>query len=371
MKKIKKLGFSEAPALSESAGSPGEGIRNGKRKRATIKDIAAEAKVSIRTVSLALNNAGRISPATRKKVLGIAEEMNYQPNLAARGLVNNRTYLFGANFPRANLSFANSIIAGVEKKCIELNYELLLTSINFRDIAQVDNDIPVMKKSLERLLYRRVDGIISFPDRRVLKMYRKILDSQIPLIQILRSIPELPCPSIKVDNLKGTCDAACYLLGKGIERIGFLKYGNDKFEEAADRYRGYQKALEEWDRKADPEKLSVPCDLTVQGGYEAAMKLLRAAPKLEAIMAATDYAALGCMRACLEKKKKIPEEISIIGFDDMEFAAYQGYRPLSTVRQPKESLGILAVEHLYRMVNGETAPSVMLAPELVLRESSV
>jgi LacI family transcriptional regulator len=192
-----------------------------------------------------------------------------------------------------------------------------------------------MKKSLERLIYRRVDGIISFPDRRVMKIYQKILDNQIPLIQIFRSIPELPCPFIKVDNLQGTYDAACYLFDKGIEDIGFLKYANNKFDEAADRYRGYQKALEERNRKADPEKLSVPCDLTVQGGYEASMKLLRAAPKLGAILAATDYAALGCMRACLEKKKKIPEEISIIGFDDMEFAAFQGYRPLSTVRQPR------------------------------------
>jgi DNA-binding LacI/PurR family transcriptional regulator len=297
--------------------------------------------------------------------------MNYQPNLAAKGLVSNRTYLFGANFARVNLSFVNTIIAGIEKKCIELNYELLLTSINFKDIAQLDNDIPVMKKSLERLLYRRVDGIISFPDRRVMKIYKKILDRQIPLIQIFRSIPELPCPFIKVDNLRGTYDAARYLLGKGIEHIGFLKYMNPKFEEAADRYRGYQKAMAEWDRKADTEKLSVPCDLTVQGGYEAALKLLRTVPNLRAIMTATDYAALGCMRACLEEKKKIPEEISIIGFDDMDFAAYQGYQPLSTVRQPKESLGTLAVEHLYRMVNGETVPSVILEPELVIRESSV
>jgi DNA-binding LacI/PurR family transcriptional regulator len=340
-------------------------------RRATIKDIAAEAKVSLRTVSLALNNAGRISQATRQRILGIAEVMNYQPNLAARGLVNNRTYLFGASFARLNLSFANTVVAGIEKKCIELNYELLLTSINFKDIAQLDNDIPVMKKSLERLIYRRVDGIISFPDRRVMKIYQKILGGQIPLIQVFRSIPELPCPFIKVDNQQGTYDAACYLFDKSIEDIGFLKYTNNKFEEAADRYRGYQKALEERDRKADPEKLSVPCDLTVQGGYEAALKLLKAAPKLRAILAATDYAALGCMRACLEKKKKIPEEISIIGFDDMEFAAFQGYRPLSTVRQPKEGLGILAVEHLYRMVNGETVPSVTLKPELVIRESSV
>jgi len=341
------------------------------KKRSTIKDIAARAEVSLRTVSLVLNNTGSISQATRKRVLDIAQDLNYQPNITARGLVNNRSYLFGGSVPRANLSFINAIIAGIEEKCVALNYEPLLASINFRDIAQLDTDIPALEKSLERLLYRRVDGIISFPDRRVMKIYRKILDHHIPLVQILRSLPELSCPCIKVDNLKGTYDAARYLLGKGVGQIGFLRYLNNKFDEAADRYQGYLQAYQEWDRGADPEKWSVPSDLTVQGGYEAALHLLTAAPHLGGIIAATDYAALGCVRACREKGKRIPEEISIIGFDDMEFAAYQGSLPLSTVRQPKESLGMLAVEHLYRMVNGEKVSSMILEPELIVRESSI
>jgi DNA-binding LacI/PurR family transcriptional regulator len=342
-----------------------------RKKRATIKEIAASAGVSLRTVSLALNNAGRISADTRKRVLDIAKTMNYRPNLAARGLVNDKSYLFGGSIPRANLSFISAVIAGIEQKCIELNYEPILASINFKGIAQVDPDIPTLEKSLERLLYRGVDGIICFPDKRVTKTYLKILENRIPLIQIFRTIPDLPCPFVKVDNVKGTYEAASYLFGKGIEKIGFIKYLDNKFDEAADRYRGFQKAYAERDKKADTEELSAACDLTVQSGYEAAKKLLTSVPKLGGIIAATDYAALGCMRACLELGKKIPQEISIIGFDDMDFAAYQGYQPLTTVRQPKESLGMLATDYLYRMVMGEKVPSVVLEPELIVRESSL
>lgn len=345
--------------------------RGPETRRITIKDIAARAGVSLRTVSLVMNESGRISKATRERVLEIAAAMNYRPNPIAQSLVNRRTCLFGVNLPYLDVSFNHTIIAGMERKCVELDYELLLSSNKFSTFSYLENDIPIMEKSLDRLVYRRVDGIVSVPDIRAIKSYQAIIANNIPLLQLLRIIPELPCPSIMVNNERGMYLAVKHLMDRGLREIAFLHYGDARFQEAVNRYKGYLRAFEEQGIAADFSRLVVPCDLTFQGGIEAARQLLRINPRLEAIVSATDYAALGAMRSCVEAGKNVPGDISIIGFDDMEFAFLQGHRALSTVRQPKEQLGMLAAEYLYRMVQGEEPPSLVLEPELVIRDSSV
>jgi LacI family transcriptional regulator len=345
--------------------------RGTETKRITIKDIAAQAGVSLRTVSLVMNESGRISTATRKRVLEIAAAMNYRPNPIAQSLVNRRTYLFGVNLPYLDVSFNHAIIAGMERKCVELDYELLLSSNKFSTFSYLENDIPIMEKSLDRLVYRRVDGIVSVPDVRAIKSYQAIIANDIPLLQLLRNIPELPCPSIMVNNERGMYLAVKHLMDRGLREIAFLHYEDARFQEAANRYRGYLSAFREQGIAVDLGRMVVPCDLTFPGGIEAARRLLRINPHVEAIVAATDYAALGVMRACVEAGKNIPGDISVIGFDDMDFASFQGHQTLSTVRQPKEQLGILAAEYLYRMVQGEEVTSLVLEPELIIRESSV
>jgi DNA-binding LacI/PurR family transcriptional regulator len=361
IKILKKLGFEENQVQKKKP----------PQKRVTIKDIAARARVSLRTVTLVMNNTGRISAATRKRVLDIVKSMNYRPNIIAKGLVSNKTYLFGVNLPTMDFSFIHIIIAEMERKCIELNYELLLATTKFPDFALLENDISGIENSLERLLNRRADAIVCLPDVRAMKYYEEIISAGIPLLQLLRIVPELPCPVIKVDNEKGMHTAVTHLLDKGLRTIGFLKYKEAGFQEASDRFTGFRRACEERGISPDEDRLVQSCDLTVKGGYEATLGLLKRNPHLEAIVAATDYAALGAMRACRDKGKRTPEDISIIGFDDMEFALYQGYRSLTTVRQPKEALGALAVDYLYRMINGEQVQSVVLEPELILRESSL
>jgi DNA-binding LacI/PurR family transcriptional regulator len=288
----------------------------------------------------------------------------------ARGLVNNKTYLFGVNIPYLDLSFTNTIITGMEQKCIDLQYELLLTSMGVSDISFSDYDIGTLKHSLERLIFRHVDGIACFPAGGALEYYENVLEQGIPLIQLLRPIPDLPCPSITVDNERGMYLAAKHLLDHGRRRIGFINYHDPRFTEIRDRFRGFIRAHEEGGFSLDQDRYVVSCTLDFQGGYEAAKTLITRNPGLDAIVAATDYAAVGAVRACLDQGKKIPEEISIIGYDDMDFAELQGYKTLSTVRQPKRQIGVLAAELLYRLIQGETVTSVILEPELILRESS-
>jgi len=341
-----------------------------KKKNITIKDISAAAGVSIRTVSLVLNNTGRISDTTRKKILRIAEKLDYHPSILARGLVSNKTYMFGVNIPYLDLSFANAVITGMEQKCIELQYELLLSSFGVSDISYLDYDTGTLKTSLKRLMLRHVDGIACFPIESDLEQYERILKQGIPLIQFLRTIPSLACPSISVDNKKGMYLAAKYLLDTGRRNIGFLNYHDPHFSEVKDRYSGYISAFEDTAIPLDRERYVISCDLDFRGGYEAAKTLIQRCPKLDAIVSPTDYAAAGAVRACLDLNKKVPEKISIIGYDDMDFTELQGYKSLSTVRQPKRQIGFLAIDMLYRSVRGEAVSSVVLEPELVLREST-
>ena len=341
-----------------------------KQKRVTIKDISAAAGVSIRTVSLVLNNTGRISDATRTKILGIAKKLDYRPNILARGLVSNKTYLFGVNIPYLDSSFTNVIITGMEQKCIELQYELLLTSMGVSDISYLDYDLCGLKNSLERLILRRVDGIACFPAEGAIEHYERIFEQGIPFIQLLRPIPALTCPSITVDNKRGMYLAVKYLLDTGHRYIGFLNYMDPTFPEVRDRFNGFISAHEESHVSFDRDRYVISCNLDFKGGYEAVKILIRRCPKLNAIVSSTDYAAAGAIRACLDMNKKVPEEISVIGYDDMDFTELQGYKTITTVRQPKRQIGILAADLLYRIIQGEAASSVVLEPELIIRESS-
>jgi len=341
-----------------------------KQKRVTIKDISAAAGVSIRTVSLVMNNTGRISEATRKKVYKIMKKYNYQPNILARGLVNDKTYMFGVNIPYLDLSFINTIITGMEQKCIDLGYELLLTTMGVSDISFSDYNINLLNNSIERLIFRHVDGIACFPAEGALDHYKMILERGIPLIQLLRPIPALDCPTITVDNRKGMYLAAKYLLSEGRRHIGFLNYKGSQFSEVEERYAGFIGANEENGIDVDLKRYVVSCNLDYRGGYEGAKTLIERCPKLDAILSPTDYAAAGAVRACMDMNKKVPEKISIIGYDDMDFTQLQGYKSLSTVRQPKRQIGILAVDMLNRIIQGKKVSSIVLEPELVLRDTS-
>ena len=201
-------------------------------------------------------------------------------------------------------------------------------------------------------------------------IYKGTIGSNILLIQLLRPIPALDCPSITVDNKRGMYLAAKYLLDKGHRCIGFLNNRDPNFSEIRDRFTGFISAHEESGLQINQEQCVVSSDLDFKGGYEASKILIKRCPKLDAIVSPTDYAAAGAIRACFDLNKKVPEEISIIGYDDMDFANLQGYKTLSTVRQPKRHIGILAAEMLFQIVQGEAVSSIVLEPELILRESS-
>ncbi|NBC29955.1 MAG: substrate-binding domain-containing protein [Spirochaetes bacterium] len=330
------------------------------KRPATLKDIAEATGVSARAVSAALNNSGRVSEKTRQRIVRVAEEMNYRPNILARGLVQQKTYLLGALFPYASVSFFNQIISGIEQECTRLGYDLLLGNASLLD----EREEP---RALLRLLSRNVDGVLCAPDPRAHSLFQRFVGGRTPVIQVMTRVPDLALPYIGVDNVTGGYIATQYLLGLGHRYIGFLASERSWYAEINDRHAGYTRALMEAGVKMDPENYQARCDLTYDGGKSGARELLTRAPETTAIFATTDHAALGAVQAALDLGRRVPEGCSVIGYDDLELAERQIGYPLTTVAQPKEEVGVKAFELFRRASEGEPVESIVLTPKLVVR----
>lgn len=333
-----------------------------KAKRTTIKDIAKKVNVSPRSVSLALNNEGRLSKSTRELILKVAQEMNYQPNIMAKGLVNQKTYMIGVVLPYLTNSFFINIISDIEERCLADGYDILL--------GNSSSSIKSEKGSIRRMVDRQVDGIICCPDPRYFEFYTKLLETNIPLIQIMTHIKGMEVSSVLVDDEEGGFIATNHLLDLGHENIGFISYDKDYYEEIQLRKQGYRRALVKRGISLDLEKYEIVSDLSAAGAYEAASAQIRNNSAMTAIYASTDLAAIGVIQACLDAGKRVPEDISVIGYDDIDLAKLQIGYPLTTIAQPKDLIGNIAFTMLKDLMQGKKTESVLLKPKLVVRRTT-
>ncbi len=332
-------------------------------KRVTLKDIAEAVGVSSRAVSYALNDTGRLSAELRRRIRRVAGEMNYQPNIMARGLVQKKTYLLGALFPYVRVSFFNEIISGIERSCTDHGYDLLLGNASFLHT-------PDESHALSRLMNRNVDGILCAPDPRAYALFRPFVEGRLPVVQVMTRVPDLGLPFVGVDNEYGGYVATRHLIELGHRRIAFLASNRSWYAEINDRYGGYVRALLEAGVRMDLERYRATCDLTLEGAMRATGDLLSGAPETTAIFAPTDHAAIGAIRACLEAGLSVPEDCSVVGYDDLELAELQIGYPLTTIAQPKERVGVLAFDLFRRALEGKPVESILLRPELVLRRTT-
>lgn len=331
--------------------------------RTTLKDIATVVGVSPRAVSAALNGTGRVSPQLRDRIHQVAKELHYRPNVLARGLVQNRTYLLGAVFPYANVSFFNDIISGIEERCTQMEYDLLLGNAN---LLEYEDESP----AIERMLNRGVDGILCAPDYREIAVFRKLEREGPPTVQVMTRIHESKLPFVGVDNRKGGRIACSHLIELGHRKIGFLSATRHHYAEVEDRYEGYLQTLIQNGIQLDTERYTEASDLSVEGGERAAEALIQRNPEMSAIFAPTDYAAVGALRAGLKAGKRIPEELSVIGYDDLSIAANQIAYPISTISQPKREVGYAVFDILSRMIQGERPGDILMEPKLIARTTT-
>lgn len=334
--------------------------------RITAKDIAREAGVSETTVSLVLNGRpARISEKTRKRVLEIAAKHRFTSNQIAVSLATRKTYTLGIILPNLTNPLFPRLAAGVEKHAQKNDYALFL--------CNCEESATLFLHYLEVLQRRCIDGLIVLlpsevderPDQFCQKVHEALSASQVPVVLVERRMKNHPCDFVCIDNRRGGGLATEYLLSMGHTRIGHIT-GTPFF---AERTNGYKDALESRGISVEPRWIAEG-DFSIESGFQGARRLL--AERVTAIFAGNDEMALGVSKAAAEAGLRIPEDLSLVGFDDNPIAEVMPV-PLTTVLQPGESMGEKACEVLLDRLSNpdeEREPrDFLFEPVLITRRS--
>ncbi len=309
--------------------------------RVTIRDVARVAGYSINTVSRALTGKPEISPATRTRILEVAAQLGYKPNWLARGLRSSRTGIIGVIVADIANPYFSTLVKGAVKMARAYDYNIVLLS--------TDEDYDREKEAIQVLLSQRVDGVLIAPTQKGTETIEELVKSEVPFLLMSRYFAELETDYVIMDDLQGGFLATEYLLNRGHKRIAMIN-GPLHISSARERFEGYKKALSQHGLEVDLS-LIVSGALTMEDGYRAARRLLQRA-SLSAIFAFSDFVAFGVLRAIREQGLRVPQDIAVVGFDDILFASCME-TPLTTVDGSKERLGKKAVEILVRKLNKE------------------
>ncbi|MCE3199155.1 LacI family DNA-binding transcriptional regulator [Paenibacillus sonchi] len=326
----------------------------------TIKDVAQKANVSIATVSRVLNNLTGYSDKTKQKVNQAIKELGYQPNAIARGLINKRTQTIGVMFPKVSSAFSSDLLHGIDEFAHDSNYSVV--------VCNTDNDGKRTMKYLQLLREKQVDGII-FSSEVLSKEYYEVLESmKIPVVLVSSQTDFAKVPYVKVDDYQAVYDAIQYLISKGHRKIAMISGTKGDPLAGTPRVQGYRKALEANGIAFDSSRL-VYGDFSFESGSRAMEALLRKAGEVTAVFAASDEMAIGALSAALKHGLNVPEDISIMGYDDLK-PAQMVTPPLTTVRQPLYEMGKIASEKLIGMIEtGEIAANRIMAHSIVERQT--
>ncbi|GIK65311.1 MAG: LacI family transcriptional regulator [Chloroflexota bacterium] len=327
--------------------------------RITIVEVAQYAGVSTATVSRVINKTGPVLPETAAKVYAAIEALNYKPNAAARGLASRRTNAIGLLVDEINSEFFQPMLRGIEVTARASGMSLLISSTGGMDKATPP--YPLGENN--------TDGLIIFADSLPQEEILRLHKIGLPMVLLHRSSPpNLNIPCVTVENKIGARRMVDYLIEeRGYRKIAFLE-GPDSHEDAYWRKLGYQESLAAHNIPFDPKLVSL-------GGFDEAQAHLSVSHwveqglKAKVIFAADDDSAIGAMIALKEAELRIPEDIALVGFDDIRLAAYLD-PPLTTVRAPIEQAARIAVEQLVKVIHGEEVELKTLLPtELVIRRS--
>jgi len=330
----------------------------------TIKDIAREVGVSPSVVSRALNNKYGVKESTRQAILRVAKEIGYHPNAAARSLVTRRSETIGVIIPDISEPFYSRMIKGMEYIASKTGYTLLFSN-SYESLEQSK----VVQKMVEA---QRVEGLIIVGSSRKEREYiQNLADKGTPFVVIERhySDPKMNC--IWIDNVAGGYIATKHLIECGHTRIAHIT-GDLDFEVAAERFEGYKRALEEAGIGFSPE-LIVQGAFVWQDGYHGMKTLLERNPRCTAVFVGNDVMAYGALQAIAEAGLSVPQDISVVGFDDLEFSSLTN-PPLTTVRQPRYEMGRdaakILVERLKSNSPQDKGMKICYPPEIIIRRST-
>jgi LacI family transcriptional regulator len=335
--------------------------------KSTLLDIARELNITPSTVSRALNGHSAISVSTKEAVHKIAKKLDYHPNKVASSLRLGKSRIIGVIIPSAEINFFGSVVHGIEKVANENDYNVLLYQSS--ELEEIE------KKGVGTFLRSRVDGVLASISKETTNLahFREIKRRGVPLVLFDRVDDDLEVPSVVIDDFNGAYKATQHLIDGGCKKVAHVT-GPQHVAIFNKRLKGYKKAIEDNGLPLD-EELIIAGQVTIESGYQCMMKLLNLESPPDGVFAVEDFTALGVMKALKEKGKKIPDEVSLIGFANEAFGEY--ITPsLSTVDQQTIKMGEAAAKLFFDLsVDGtfyKSAPQkVILEPVLVYRNTSL
>jgi len=332
------------------------------RTTVTIKDVAREASVSVATVSRALNGHENVAEGVRKHVVETASRLRYQPHAAARSLSSRSTQTIGVVLPDLYGEFFSELIRGIDVVARAQRKHLLVSSYHGH---------PEEQGEALRAMRGRVDGLLvlsPYADRP--GFLTDNLPTALPAVLINTQLADAAYPVLSIDNFGGATAMVRHLAEAGHQRIAFICGPEDNFD-ARERLRGYRSALAEYLPGA--EAIELRGDFDESSGYEAGKLILTMTPHPDAVFAANDMMALGCLYAFNEAGVKVPTDIALAGFDDIPLARFV-HPTLTTMRISIAELGGLALTRLLEAIEADGVVDLTphtLAPELIVRESTL
>ncbi len=328
----------------------------------TMNEVAKEAKVSVAKVSRVVNGKGGVKKDLEQRVLRAMKKLNYHPSSLARSFKQQRSMLIGIVIPLLEHPAYSRMASAIERRLFDYDYRALIC--NSEEDEERENDY------IEMLLRQRVEGIIINSSARGTQHLAELRDNNIPIVLFDRMLQDVQCNQVFCDNSLGGYTGMRHLFELGHRRVGVI--GAPMYPEPMiRRIRGTREAIAELGMDDDPALLVTGDTQLFDMGYQAAQHLLGLNVPPTAIFALTDVTAVGVMHAVAEMGLKIPDDVSVMGYDDLPIASYT-IPPLTTIAQPLIEMGEKAVELLFKQIDDpDLAPEKAVLPtRLILRQTT-
>jgi len=331
----------------------------------TIKDIARKANVSYATVSRALNNKRGVRESTRHRVLALAAEMSYTPNAIARGLVKKQTHTLGLIIPDITNPFYPEVARGIEDGAADQGFSIFLCNTNWEREREGDY--------LRLLAEKRVDGIILAPINSEVEAVERRPAGKIPVVYVSNAPHGTQHSFVVIDNVLGGFMATEHLIQAGHRSVGFVGSTEDSLT-IEERLKGYRRALKKHGLPIEKKYIQLG-EFKQESGYRIIRRMIADGDFPRAIFAENDLLALGILQGVKASGLSVPEDVAVVGFDDIPFASFPEVQ-LTTINQPTYEMGRKAVAILLEQIKGcdgsspPGTPQIYLEPRLIVRKSS-
>lgn len=331
-------------------------------KSPTIADVAKQAEVSTATVSRCLNQPDVVKPEVRERISKAIHELSYVPSGAARALASRRTHTIGAVVPTIDNAIFSEAIQLLQSGLTQANYTLLLANSGY----SLDEEL----REVNSLLSRGIDGIVLVGEMHHPKVYAAIEQQAIPYVNLWTYNPKSKYSCIGFDHIKAGNNLAEHLLGLGHKEFGIISGFQENNDRALLRFQGIQQSLKKVGLEIPDSKI-IECRYSVEQANKSLHELLDRHPEITAISCGNDVLAIGALSAARERGIKVPEQLSITGFDNMEIVPFLS-PALTTINSPSKRMGSHAADYILNQIQNKTLDieRTELTAELIIRETT-